>query len=142
MPRVLAQFSVVVAWRQLSPMACCGSRQPMGTDAGGRVRGAACPRACVRNFTPERDHSPAQARDAVTRGGCDAMSGTCDVQEPIPSQGSANRPPPMTRHPVPSSGRGGGVAVTDSCRIGQWPLCQLIHNTCHHVLSAKRSAMI
>lgn len=40
---------------------------------------------------------------------------------------------------VPSLSVGGEpeVAVTDNCNVGQWPLCQLIHNCCHHVLSAE-----
>lgn len=33
-----------------------------------------------------------------------------------------------------------GVALTDNCCAGQWPLRQLVHNTCHHVLSAQHSA--
>lgn len=32
-----------------------------------------------------------------------------------------------------------GVAVTDNCYAGQWPLHQLVHSACHHVLSAQRS---
>lgn len=50
--------------------------------------------------------------------------------------------PPWVDTASPEVGGGGGVAVTDNCYIGQWPLCQLIHNTCHHMLSAKRSVMI
>lgn len=85
-------------------------------------------------FTPERPAAPPQVGDVW---GCSVT---------MKPEAQTSQFPPHSRRIVLSRWldtrpqqreRGGGVAVTDNCYVGQWPLCQLIHNTCHHVLSAK-----